>query len=400
MFGLTLAIPKNDANDNFERPPTINPLTSISKGGLALGPEIGRGSFGKVFVGKYYGKMVAVKTILIKGTDSDEHLNRELKVLKAARHENLLKYVGTYREIELDNESSTLYIVTELCTGGDLLVLLTNTELQMNWTLRLRIAKQAADAIQFLHSATLIHRDIKSSNLLLDENWNCKLADFGMARLHPGKSPDSPIKLHRMTICGTNEYMSPELMFDEEYSYSADIFSFGMVLFEMIARKAIGKDKFILRRPSTKFQIDEQCLDEVIPADTPSSLLCLAKQCSSYEQVDRPPIEEVHDWLGDLQSTFNSGTNSGTTTNSTSSVTTTNSTNSTSSDVASDCDGTVFQLPSGENGTEQLKEGVPSYPCDYVLKLLSRDGAELDSMFKPCGDLNTRPDSPSWSSLL
>ena len=174
----------NDPGDTFES--ESSPTASITKGGLSMGPVIGQGSFGVVHVAKYYSKLVAVKKILIKGKDehADEHFNRELNVLKAAKHPNLLKYIGTYGEMEWDKHDETqcskLYIVTELCPGGNFLDLLINHKIELSWPLRLRIARQAADAIEFLHTNNLIHRDIKSSNLLLDDSWTCKVADFGM----------------------------------------------------------------------------------------------------------------------------------------------------------------------------------------------------------------------------
>ena len=82
---------------------------------------------------------------------------------------------------------------------------------------------------------------------MLDDRYNCKLTDFGMARYI-----SDPSTVRKMTICGTHEYMAPEMLFDEEYSLGIDIFSFGMVLFEILKRDQIGSGGYLVRRPQDK----------------------------------------------------------------------------------------------------------------------------------------------------
>lgn len=103
-----------------------------------------------------------------------------------------------------------------------------------------------------------------------------------------------------MTICGTDEYMAPELFFDEDYGPSVDIFSFGMVLLELIARRKVGEQGFAERRPATKFELDFEATRAVIPSDAPESAVILALQCCDYSQENRPPTEGVFEWLQDL----------------------------------------------------------------------------------------------------
>lgn len=94
----------------------------------------------------------------------EAYILRELSVLKLANHENIVNYIGAYNDTNQDEEGfCASYIVTELCYGGDLLRLLQNSDVRLSWKLRLRIAWQTADALHFLHSMNLVHRDIKSS---------------------------------------------------------------------------------------------------------------------------------------------------------------------------------------------------------------------------------------------
>eukprot|EP00953_Heterococcus_sp_UTEX-ZZ885_P039826 20392-Heterococcus_DN1.PRE.6 len=169
---------------------------------------------------------------------------------------------------------------------------------------RIRVAKEGLEALEYLHLQELIHRDIKSSNFLLDSEWKCKLSDFGMAR--------QVAKDGKMTICGTvscfnhaaehstvgnsalridrcstatanttaaaaaitvqDEYMAPEMLFDEDFSHPADMFSFGMVLLELITRRKVGEDGFARRSPAKLFALDEDEVRAAAPSDTPPSL--------------------------------------------------------------------------------------------------------------------------------
>lgn len=146
----------------------------------------------------------------------NEYFLREMSILKAASHENMINYIGAAYTEETDEfndyKNSSLYIITELCLGGDLLSILLDSSIVLSWRLRIQMALQCSSAIKYLHSKSYIHRDIKTSNILIDENWNCKISDFGMARIvnnqscchSPKQSHDS--RAHkRLTICGTEE---------------------------------------------------------------------------------------------------------------------------------------------------------------------------------------------------
>eukprot|EP00602_Paraphysomonas_sp_CaronLab_P006297 CAMPEP_0185026650 /NCGR_PEP_ID=MMETSP1103-20130426/10983_1 /TAXON_ID=36769 /ORGANISM="Paraphysomonas bandaiensis, Strain Caron Lab Isolate" /LENGTH=576 /DNA_ID=CAMNT_0027560303 /DNA_START=517 /DNA_END=2247 /DNA_ORIENTATION=- len=142
--------------------------------------------------------------------------------------------------------------------------------------------------------------------MLLDHNWTCKLSDFGMARDFGagGTGNGEPVLSRRMTICGTNEYMAPELMFDEEYGSSVDVFSFGMVLLEIMKRVQVGKTSFAHRKPQDAFVLDREQVQADLPDDAPPSLVMLALQCCEYEVADRPFSDDVYDWLSDLYESY------------------------------------------------------------------------------------------------
>jgi len=137
---------------------------------------------------RYFGDPIAIKiqklpknVSISKGTFST-YLLRELSVLKNARHENLLEYIGACETAEVNEEDpATLYIVTEFAANGDLLHLL-SSDAPLGWNFLTRIILGAMDGLHYLHDKGIIHRDIKSENILLDGNWCPKVSDFGMAR--------------------------------------------------------------------------------------------------------------------------------------------------------------------------------------------------------------------------
>ncbi|CAM9099951.1 unnamed protein product [Phaeothamnion confervicola] len=254
---------------------------------VQIGPQIGQGAFSKVYLGRYFGELVAVKKQARAERDLEAYLLRELSVLKHYQHENLLQYIGASNVSQAGQ--AAVFIVTELTEGGDLLGLLLSDQ-PLGWKLRVSILLDAARALEFLHSKSLIHRDIKSPNMLLDANFRCLIADFGMAR-QVGMN---------MTIVGTDAYMAPELMFDEPYGTAADMFSFGMVLWEAVYRQKAGANDFAERRPADRFRLDVDALREGAPEDTPQSLMALAAQLCEYEPDARPTAEEAFLWLEDL----------------------------------------------------------------------------------------------------
>jgi serine/threonine protein kinase len=263
------------------------PAASLDLAELTLGEEIGRGGFSKVYRGTYRGETVAVKKMPVEN-DSARFLDRELSMLQhfQTAHPSLIKYLGA----AIKNKE--VFIVTEFMEGGDLSSILSkHVDVPLPWRLRCRIARDALQGIVALHSNDMIHRDVKSENFLLDDKWRCVVADFGFAR----KTQRGTETM--MTICGTDEFLAPELLFGEIYDCRADVFSFGIFLCELLARKIPGKDGFLQREPRSKFQLDFDALRAMVPLDAPPSLVELAVQCCAYEAEYRMTSEEALEWL-------------------------------------------------------------------------------------------------------
>lgn len=99
------------------------------------------------------------------------------------------------------------------------------------------------------------------------------------------------------TLCGTDEFLAPEIIFGEVYDERADVFSFGIFLCELLCRKVPGKDGFLQREPRTKFTLDFDALRAMVPQDAPPSLVELAVQCCAYEAEYRMTSDEALEWL-------------------------------------------------------------------------------------------------------
>jgi len=252
---------------------------------IELEESIGAGAFGKVFRGLYFGTDVAVK-LLHKPTDLEieKYIERELSVLRGIRHPNIVQFLGLCRH------GTDLYLVTEFISDGDLCTLLKDSNKALTWQVRIKMAEDIARALAHMHSKRVLHRDIKSENLLVGDNYRLKLCDFGFARFYDPSVEKT--KKRPLSICGTDEYMAPEVILGLNYGETADVYSFGVVLCEMITRKK-PDGEFLASTPMNSFEIDFQQVRDEAPSDTPSRLMDLAAKCIDYAPEKRPTFHQI-----------------------------------------------------------------------------------------------------------
>jgi serine/threonine protein kinase len=244
-----------------------------------------------VYRATYDGSFVAVKELLNPEPedDMDIYYQREMATLKEMRHPNVLKLMG------LCKHNNTLFIITEFIEGGDLRRHLKNKELRLSWSLRTRIARDCAAALGYMHGKSILHRDLKSKNLLVAPDWSVKMCDFGFAR-----KIDGP-KNSYFTICGTDEWMSPEVMLGERYDEKADVYSFGMVLVEIITREKP------IERASASAPYDYEKLKMMTPPSCPYELFKICILCSQFYPINRPTVYEALEMLEALNSALAHG---------------------------------------------------------------------------------------------
>src|SRR5882757_1685357 len=121
------------------------------------------------------------------------------------------------------------------------------------WRLRLSFATDIARALAYLHARKCIHRDLKGENLLVTANGRLKITDFGFARIAARNEEESK----RLTFCGTDSYMSPEILLGEEFDLPTDIFSLGIIFCEIASRKLADDNTFKRSAPSFAIDINE-----------------------------------------------------------------------------------------------------------------------------------------------
>jgi LIM domain kinase 1 len=159
------------------------------------------------------------------------------------------------------------------------------------WRLRLSFATDIARALAYLHARKCIHRDLKGENLLLTANGRLKITDFGFARIAARNQEES----RRLTFCGTDAYMSPEILLGFEFDLPTDIFSMGVILAEIAARRLADDSHFARSAPSFTIDVDEVCT--LANPGCPPDFIQLAVDCIAGEPSARPTTLVILDRL-------------------------------------------------------------------------------------------------------
>ncbi|XP_013403241.1 hormonally up-regulated neu tumor-associated kinase [Lingula anatina] len=204
-------------------------------GNYLIGKTLGRGSFAKVKLGLHLltGEKVAVKCIDKKKTREDsyvrKHLRREGKIMSLLRHPHI---VQLYEVMETPN---TYYLVTELCQGGDLMDHIVSRGRLSEKEVRLHM-RHVVSALDHMHKAGVIHRDLKIENFLLDEKKEIKIIDFGLSNcfLNSGCHDNRAMAAMCSTQCGSPAYAAPELLAQKRYGPQVDVWGMGVNMYAML----------------------------------------------------------------------------------------------------------------------------------------------------------------------
>eukprot|EP01112_Ceratiomyxa_fruticulosa_P000526 TRINITY_DN1047_c0_g1_i4.p1 TRINITY_DN1047_c0_g1~~TRINITY_DN1047_c0_g1_i4.p1 ORF type:complete len:551 (-),score=111.04 TRINITY_DN1047_c0_g1_i4:250-1902(-) len=260
-------------------PPEIRPEE------ITLEELIGTGSFGKVYKGRCRQKAVAVKILHKQQFDPATlaAFRKEVHLMSKIFHPNICLFMGAC------TIPGKCMIVTELVPKGNLETMLHDEKLYLPLSLRMRAARDAALGVNWLHESNpvFIHRDLKSSNLLVDENMRVKICDFGLSAV---KQRHQMMK-DQTSAKGTPLYMAPEVMMFREFNESSDVYSFGIVLWEILTRK----EPFSHFRELEAFRT-AVCVNHErppIPPATLESLRRLIERCWDKEPARRPSFREI-----------------------------------------------------------------------------------------------------------
>ncbi|KAI3463783.1 hypothetical protein Pfo_020446 [Paulownia fortunei] len=263
--------------------------------------QLGHGGFGPVYKGLMSnGQEVAVKKLSLNSRQGLKEFTNEVKLLLRVQHKNLVMLLGCCVE---GPEKMLIY---EYLPNRSLDYFLFDKKKSplLDWTRRFRIVRGVARGLLYLHEEAperIIHRDIKSSNILLDDQLNPKISDFGLARLFPGEETH----LNTFKISGTHGYMAPEYAIHGYLSVKTDVFSFGILLLEIVSGRKnhdrlLGAEKadllnyaWRLFQAGKSVELVDASLDECIP-DEAAICIQLGLLCCQASIADRPDMNSVH----------------------------------------------------------------------------------------------------------
>uniref|UniRef100_A0A1J3EZM8 non-specific serine/threonine protein kinase n=1 Tax=Noccaea caerulescens TaxID=107243 RepID=A0A1J3EZM8_NOCCA len=264
--------------------------------------ELGDGGFGTVYYGVLKdGRAVAVKRLYERSLKRVEQFKNEIEILKSLKHPNLVILYGC-----TSRHSRELLLVYEYISNGTLAEHLHGDRAESRplcWTVRLDVAIETASALSYLHKSGIIHRDVKTTNILLDENSTVKVADFGLSRLFPMD------QTHVSTAPqGTPGYVDPEYYQCYRLNEKSDVYSFGVVLAELISSKEAvditrhRHDINLSNMAVSKIQNDalHELVDPSLGFDKDPevrrrmmSVAELAFRCLQQEREVRPSMDEI-----------------------------------------------------------------------------------------------------------
>ncbi|KAL8599941.1 hypothetical protein ACOMHN_050243 [Nucella lapillus] len=270
-------------------------------GAYLLGRSLGEGSFAKVKEGLHLttGEKVAVKVIDKKRAQTDRYvrknLRREGRLLQQIRHNHVIQL------LEVMETEHCYYLVTDYCAGGDLVDYITKRK-RLDETEAKRFMRQVVSAVDYLHRLGIIHRDLKIENMLLDENRNIKLIDFGLSntiKVSTAPEGNAHAQEYLVTQCGSPAYAAPELLNHEKYGLPADIWSIGVNLYAMLTGSLpFTVDPFNIRTLHDKMVSGQM---NPLPPGLSTEAKDLLRKLLRAEPEQRLTITEIlrHPWLAE-----------------------------------------------------------------------------------------------------
>ncbi|XP_059276607.1 serine/threonine-protein kinase STY13-like [Lycium barbarum] len=251
---------------------------------LTMGRAFAQGAFGKLYKGTYNGEDVAIKLLerpehdLERAHLMEQQFQQEVTMLANLKHPNIVRFIGACRK------PMVWCIVTEYARGGSVRQFLTRRH---NRAVPLKLAvKQALDVargMEYVHGLNLIHRDLKSDNLLIAADKSIKIADFGVARIEvqtEGMTPET----------GTYRWMAPEMIQHRPYTQKVDVYSFGIVLWELITGMLPFQNMTAVQ---AAFAVVNKGVRPTIPIECLPVLSEIMIRCWDAEPDNRPTFSQV-----------------------------------------------------------------------------------------------------------
>uniref|UniRef100_A0A665VW96 LIM domain kinase 1 n=1 Tax=Echeneis naucrates TaxID=173247 RepID=A0A665VW96_ECHNA len=275
---------------------------------LIHGEVLGKGCFGQAIkvTHRETGEVMVMKELIRFDDETQKTFLKEVKVMRCLDHPNVLKFIGVlYKDKRLN-------FIAEYIKGGTLREIIKKmVRAFYPWNQRVSFAKDIAAGMAYLHSMNIIHRDLNSHNCLVREDNTVVVADFGLARLmiddkHEEKLSQGqlsglkkPDRRKRYTVVGNPYWMAPEMIHGKSYDERVDIFSFGIMLCEIIGR--VNADPDYLPRAMDFGLNVSGFLEHYCPPDCPPAFFPMAAVCCDLDADKRPAFSKLEEWLENLK---------------------------------------------------------------------------------------------------
>jgi serine/threonine protein kinase len=263
---------------------SVKPKKTWELSDFDIGKPLGRGKFGNVYLAreKKTKFVVALKVLMkeqLKREGVEHQLRREIEIQSHLRHPNILRLYGYFYD------QKRVYLILEYASQGELYKILSKvTKFQEDQT-AIYIAA-LAEALDYLHTKHVIHRDIKPENLLLDSTGEIKIADFGWSVHAPNN--------RRKTLCGTLDYLPPEMVEGKEHDHAVDLWTLGVLCYEFL----VGQPPFLATEPQDTYKRIVK-IDLKFPVHVSVDARDFIRKLLVKDPKNRLKLSEVkhHDWI-------------------------------------------------------------------------------------------------------
>lgn len=220
-----------------------------------------------------------------KNRENIHRFINEIDVISSLRHPNIVLYIGA------SIDQYDYYLITEYLPKGSLFDHMRKDKRKFSEREQIHIAYEIAIALNYLHSRSIVHCDLKSSNILIDDNWKIKISDFGLSQF----VKDSEYNRGKI---GTPHWMAPEILKGGNYEYSSDIYSFGMILWEILKMEIpyYGLNPYQIYNLVVQ---DKKIVD--IPTEGHGVLIDIIQNCLQFNPSDRPLLKDIVNTLGKVK---------------------------------------------------------------------------------------------------
>ncbi|OVA13168.1 Protein kinase domain [Macleaya cordata] len=269
------------------------PYKDLQKATYNFTTTIGHGAFGPVYKAKMStGEIVAVKVLATNSKQGEKEFQTEVSLLGRLHHRNLVNLVGYCAE-----KGQHMLVYVYMSNGSLASHLYSEKHEPLSWDLRIYIALDVARGLEYLHDGAIppvVHRDIKSSNILLDRSMRARVADFGLSR-------EEMVNPHASNVRGTFGYLDPEYMSTRAFTKKSDVYSFGVLLFELVAGRnpQQGLMEYVeLAAMNTEGKVGweeivDSRLDGKFDTEELNDIAALAYKCIDRTAKKRPSMRDI-----------------------------------------------------------------------------------------------------------